>query len=98
MSKAVKKSTSKQNRAFRKFVAQFGTHFVEATQLGAKVYYERRFTRKSKSEGTMNARRDCVGKAAEGCTGGNFAIFFISVKAQKCPSKSTEKCTVSKDN
>lgn len=94
LNKAVGKGQAEKDKAFKRFVNQFGTHFVEETQLGAKIYYERRFTRRSTSVGAANTRKDCVGKAAEGCTGGDFSIFFISVNAEKCPSKETEHCTV----
>ena len=95
LNEAVSKGSPEKKQAFKRFVEQFGTHFLEETQLGAKVYYERRFNKRSKDVGTMNSRKDCVGKAAEGCTGGNFAIFFIKASAEVCPSKSTEHCTVS---
>ena len=75
---AVSKGSPEKKQAFKRFVEQFGTHFLQESQLGAKIYYERRFSKKSKDVGTMNSRKDCVGKAAEGCTGGNFAIFFIT--------------------
>ena len=94
MSKAVGKGETDKDNAFKEFVGQFGTHYVTETQLGAKIHYERRFTKKSNSVTTSNARSDCVGKAAESCTGGNFAIFVISVDAKACPSKDTEHCTV----
>ena len=95
LSNAVGKEQSEKDQAFKRFVNQFGTHFVEETQLGAKIYYERRFTKRSTSVTTGNTRKDCVGKAAEGCTGGNFEIFFISANAETCPSKETQQCTVS---
>ena len=92
---AVSKGSPEKKQAFKRFVEQFGTHFLQESQLGAKIYYERRFSKKSKDVGTMNSRKDCVGKAAEGCTGGNFAIFFIKASAEACPSKTTDHCTVS---
>ena len=95
LNKAVQGEEDSQCEAFQEFVSQFGTHYIEEAQLGARIHYERRFTKKSTSVGTTNTRKDCIGKAAEGCTGGNFAIFFISLSAETCPAKSTEHCTVS---
>ena len=94
LNQAVEKDEEDKDKAFKKFVNQFGTHYVVETNLGAKIHYERRFTKKSSSVGTRNTRADCVGKAAESCTGGNFAIFFVSLTAEACPSKSSEDCTV----
>ena len=94
MNKAVGRRETDKDNAFKEFVSQFGTHYVTETQLGAKIHYERRFTKKSNSVGTSTARADCVGKAAESCTGGNFGIFFLSVNAKACPSKDTQHCTV----
>ena len=68
---------------------------MEEAQLGAKVYYEKRFKSRSKDTRTMNARKDCVQKAAQGCNGGDLSIFFISLSAKTCNSKETEDCTVS---
>ena len=94
MNKAVQGEEDSQCEAFQEFVSQFGTHYIEEAQLGARIHYERRFTKKSNSVCTSSARADCVGKAAESCTGGNFGIFFLSVNAKACPSKDTQHCTV----
>ena len=94
MNKAVGKGEGEQNQAFKRFVNQFGTHYVMQADLGAKIHYERRFTKKSNSVTTINHRKDCVGKAAQSCTGGNFGILFLSANLEACPSKDRMQCTV----
>ena len=80
--------------AFIDFVEAFGTHYMKETQLGAKIYYEKRFTAKSKTTNIGHMRENCVAAAAEGCAGGSIGILFFSAKAETCTGNARKDCTV----
>ena len=80
--------------AFIKFVENFGTHYMKEAKMGAKLYYEKRFTAKSKNTNVAQIRKECVASAARGCTGGNINIAFFSAKAETCTGNARKDCTV----
>ena len=79
--------------AFVEFVKNFGTHYMKEAEMGATIYYEKRFTAKSKSTNVAKIRKECVANAARGCTGGSLGIAFFSAKAQTCTGNSQKDCT-----
>ena len=68
--------------AFIKFVENFGTHYMKEADMGAKLYYEKRFTAKSKNTNVAQLRKECVAAAAQGCAGGSIGIAFFQAKAE----------------
>ena len=67
---------------------------MKESQLGAKVYYEKRFSEKSKNTKTAKIREKCVAAAAEGCVSGNLGILFFKAEKETCKGNIRNDCTV----
>lgn len=72
----------------------FGTHYMKESKVGAKVYYEKRFSEKSKSTRTAKMRERCVAAAAEGCASGSVGILFVKAEKEVCNKNIQKDCTV----
>ena len=79
---------------FMKFVEEFGTHYIKEAELGAMVYYEKRFTKRSKTTTIEKFRASCVEDAAQGCVQGNIALLFFAADKQTCKENKNTGCTV----
>ena len=47
-------------KTWKKFVTEFGTHFMRTTKLGSQIIYERRLESKATSSTEMKRRSECV--------------------------------------
>jgi len=87
----------KKKKNFLLFLANFGTHYQKQTRLGAKMIYEKRFTKRSKSKGESVSRSECAKHAASASVGGNYAGFGGSVEGHGGSEKCSDQANSSND-
>ena len=90
---ATRPGYEEDSEIFAKFVATYGTHFMQNTYLGARLVYEKRFANRSVNANAQQEREECVAESAQRSSGVGTRLFGGASSFQKsskeCGSSST---------
>jgi len=75
----------------RRFIRNFGTHYLSKSWLGATLTVESRFTRQSTSQSERNQRRECIGSAYGKSVNQGVRMNTFDVKVAKGDSEVSTK-------
>ena len=89
MNRSLSESEIRQENIVKRFIQEFGTHYMTKVDFGAEMIYEQRFTSRSKDVKQSSSRAKCVKETLNACIGGG----FWGSEAKACTNSGSGECT-----
>ena len=93
LNKSLSQSSTSQEVTMKRFIEQFGTHYMAEADFGASMVYEQRFTSRSRNASQSASRKQCLKESLNACVGGGYEGSVVHASAEVCANSAKEECS-----
>ena len=84
-------NTELRSNVFRRFVHDFGTHYLSKIDMGAKISIETRFSSRAESTAEVARRMNCIAKSQSSSSSSSLETPEIELKVEEGPISGSTK-------
>jgi len=92
LNKVLSQTATEQEKEFKIFIEQFGTHFNDETDFGAALIHRTLYKTRSKTSKEADDRKDCSKEASSLAVSANGGAGGYTASAEVAVKKNTEEC------